>query len=64
MRGCDNNRREEALTSLENDMMANSSRDAIEHKVKLFCDLHVEWFGPKKLPLPVTPAGIKAVAAM
>ena len=56
--------REEAIALLEHDMLANSSRDSTESKLRLYRELHETWFGPEPFWLPLTPSSVIAVGAM
>ena len=56
--------REEAIAQLERDMLANSSRDSVESKLRLYREFHDTWFGPGTSWLPVTPSSVTAVGAM
>ena len=56
--------REEAVARLELDMLANSSRNSVESKLKLFREFHEAWFGEVPFWIPVTPSSVIAVGAM
>ena len=55
--------RAEAMSVLERDTVANSSRLSIASKLRLFEELHAAWFGPSVLWLPLTPTSVTAVGS-